>query len=54
MFVNTFGYCNAEPRTVDVVPGKVIVNSKLVVIEVLFATDICSDGIWSKCSKCLT
>lgn len=54
MFVNTFGYCNTEPRTVDVVPGKVIVNSKLVVIEVLFATYICSDVIWSKCSKCLT
>ena len=49
IFVNTFGYCDAEPRTIDFVPEKVIVNSKLIVIEALFATYICSDVIWSKC-----
>ena len=43
IFVNTFGNYDSEPRTVDVVPLKFIVNGKTIVIEALRATYICSN-----------
>ena len=52
IFLNTFVYCDSKPRTVDVVPGKFIVNGKLIVTEALFATQICSDITWPTCQKC--
>ena len=52
IFLNTFVYCDSKPRTVDVVPGKFIVNGKLIVTEALFAAQICSDITWPTCQKC--
>ena len=43
IFVHTFGNYDSEPRTVDVVLLKFIVNGKTIVIEALFAPCICSD-----------
>ena len=43
IFVNTFWNYDSEPRTVDVVPLKFIVNDKTTVIEALRVPYICSD-----------
>ena len=43
IIVNTFVDCDSEPRTVDVVSLKFIVNHKSMAIEALSATYICCD-----------
>ena len=43
IFVKTFGNYHSEPRTVDAVPLKFIVDGKKVVIEAMCAPYICSD-----------
>ena len=43
LFVNPFGNYDSEPRTVDFVPLKCIVNGKTIIIEALCTPYICSD-----------
>ena len=40
-----FGNYDSEPRTVDVIPLKFIVNVKTIVIEALYSPHICSDTL---------
>ena len=43
IFVNTFGNYHSEPRAIDAIPLKSIVDGEKIVIEALCAPYICSD-----------